>query len=214
MIRLTHISDTHGNFPKIAVPDAMGDIIIHSGDMMPNRTRGIISEEMMYQKLWMMQNISGLKRWIGSREFVYIPGNHDYFDPIPMMLEVGIKAHDITDCEKTIQGIRMYGFPHIPYIIGEWNYETPTEEMIKKVNTIPNKGIDILVAHCPPAGILSDFHGDKGGNTSLANWLAYNCLELPRFLMCGHFHGHHGISYYEPGMIISNAATTIHNFEY
>lgn len=214
MYRITHISDTHGEFP--IVPDS-SLVIVHSGDMAPNKTRGISTEEAAYQEEWWKANLVDFQCKIGNRIFAYIPGNHDYYDPEQLLRNNGVNAHNLTGKAIKLLDKVYYGFPYIPFIAGEWNYETREAEMRKLVEAIPL--CNILVAHCPPFGICADVvEGKSGGNSVLMNWLAYNGYSyLPDYLLCGHFHESRGIGQFydceRGGTLVSNAATVQHTFE-
>lgn len=215
MFRLTHISDTHGMIPLCYPEDSI--MLVHSGDMFPNATRGNVGEELEFQEKWVKKQILKYKSRIGSRYFLYIHGNHDYYDPQKDFEAAGIRAINLNNKLVKLMGLRFYGFPYVPFIAGEWNYEKQVPEMSRLVNQIPE--CDVLVAHCPPYGILSkDSEGKGGGNSSLMNWLAYGGLS-PRYILCGHFHESRGMKLVEPIMnndpplFVSNAATTQHTIE-
>lgn len=231
MFRFTHISDTHGMFPSVP---ATSLAIIHAGDMAPNFGRGNPEEEIPYQKEWWWSCVPKLKEVIADRIFLFIPGNHDFYDPEDMLRNEGFDAHNLHNRAKahalhkdpakrvySLFGTRFYGFPYIPYIAGEWNYEVRGPEMSKLVSQIPE--CDILVAHCPPFGICAEtIEGKGGGNSQLLNWLSYEATHIPQYLLCGHFHESRGIqlerffgsdsSTIPKDLIISNAATVQHTF--
>ena len=222
-MKLIHTSDNHGDsffYLDIIFEDA--DIIVNSGDFLPSITMEerwkckneseIHYAETIYQHKWMMDHMDAFKDTIDKSAFVLCPGNHDYYNPIPDMIKAGIDAYDINQKMKTIKGLSFYGFPFIPFIGGNWNYEKEPDDMREWVKIIP-EGIDILVAHCPPANILCEsFDGKDGGNAALANWLSYGCEKLPKMVLSGHFHKTHGIETYM-NMKISNAATVVHSFD-
>lgn len=210
MFRLTHVSDTHGILPHIPSSSLA---IIHSGDMAPNLTRGDAKTEEPYQQEWWNRKLQQIQDIIGDRYFLYIPGNHDYWDPETLLQNAGVKAHNLTGKVLNCLGLTFYGFPWIPYIAGEWNYEIHTPGMSRRVCAIPE--CDILVAHCPPFGICADLEDGKGnGNSVLLNWLNYQASRLPQYLLCGHFHESRGIAKYGDlgEMTVSNAATVQHTF--
>lgn len=218
MFRFTHVSDTHGMLPIVPASSLM---IIHSGDMAPNLTRGIREEEEAFQAEWWTHNLAQILERIADRYFVFIPGNHDYYDPEALLQKHGVKAHNVTGKTVRLLDRNFYGFPYIPFIAGEWNYETRTSEMSALVEAIPS--CNVLLAHCPPFGICADVEDGKGGgNSVLTNWFAYWEVErgttLPEYIMCGHFHDSRGIGKFEVPqaqheIIVSNAATVQHTFE-
>jgi Icc-related predicted phosphoesterase len=178
-MKIQHISDTHGSIPILE-----GDIVIHSGDMYPN-----ICNNEEKQKNW----FNGVKI---DRPFFFCHGNHDYYMPENVI--------DITNKQVEYKGISIYGFPYVPYIDGDWNYELSISEMKEAVREIPK--VDILVSHAPI--IL-----DKGmGNNILLNHLFYNDL-MPKYFLCGHIHEGAGITEFKD-TLISNAACTSNIFYY
>ena len=221
MFRLTHFSDTHGSPFTTSIPES-SIAVVHSGDLLPNLTRGIREEEIPYQREWLIANLPAVRRALGDRLFLFIRGNHDFMSAAEMeglMRDAGIRATCLepgpTNEVHTILGVRFYGFPYIPFIAGEWNFEARSAEMSDRVSAIPE--CDILVAHCPPFGICADvILGKGGGNAPLMNWLGYECPKLPRWLLCGHMHDSHGIGMFHRDnevMLVSNAATTVHTLE-
>lgn len=212
----SHVSDTHGYFPDL---HKEAEIIIHSGDLCPNKTRGNRSIEIPYQSEWVKGNAKTFKDWIGDRPFLLSYGNHDFSPYICRILQLeGINAINITNTKVTLNGVRYFGFPHIPYIEGEWNCESTVPQMQKEIRRLKDElesGIDILVAHSPIAGIL-DLNSDyeRCGNRQMADLFNYMLDDKfwPKAYLCGHIHQDHGISSLGD-MIISNAATTVNLIE-
>lgn len=91
-MRALHVSDTHGLLERL---DSSAEIILHSGDFLPNRSRGIMPIEKSFQESWVHGNRKKLVDWIGDRRFVFTPGNHDYIDPCGQLREYGIDAHNL-----------------------------------------------------------------------------------------------------------------------
>lgn len=213
-MRVAHISDTHGTFPEI--PEDV-DLIVHSGDFLPNKTRGLRDIEPKYQRNWLGHKKEQLRAWIGKRKFVICKGNHDFFGPLGQALRnFGIDAYDITNSWLELDGLTFYGFPYIPYIIGEWNYEAVYVDMVKKVQEfhreiVEKKGMPkILVAHSPLAGFFDTIDFREVGNAALSRYFMYDVPDrLPEWFMCGHIHYRGGIDVWN-GMKISQAACRIH----
>lgn len=232
---VAHVSDTHSTFPTIPQE---AEIIVHSGDLLPNKTRGIREVEERYQTEWVINNLSLFKEWIKNKRFFFSAGNHDYIDLCKILRKENILATDITNCIHEYKGIKFYGFPYIPWIDGEWNYECRSQEMqekVKKLRSTLYKGVDVLVCHCPPYGILDsnfvirDYAEDSLetlfipdwaehiGNIHLTNLISYDIEDLPKdlwpkYLFCGHCHEHWG---YDDlyGIKVSNAATKVNLIE-
>lgn len=226
-MKIAHVSDNHSTFPII--PNE-ADIIVHSGDWLPNISRGRLDIEPRHQEAWIKQNIEKIKNWIGKKPFLFSPGNHDFFPPCGLLRQHGIEAYDITDRVFQYAGKRFFGFPYISYIAGEWAYESQPDEMARHIRRLKDyfidDGIDILVAHEPPYGVLDCLIAARNssgvvtyceqhrGNRQLSNLFSYVLDEdkFPSHILSGHYHGHYGISE-EWGITISNAATTVNLLE-
>lgn len=216
-MRIIHVSDTHSYFP--ALPD--GDIVIHSGDFFPDGRDRILEKKIPYQTNWLRAKAETIKEWVGDRPFLFCQGNHDYIDIQPVLVEYGVRALDLTNRVVKIEGLTLYGFPFVPLYKGNWNNEKTAQEMNDEIrymlDRIKDSGssLDILVAHCPPYGVL-DFtkHETRIGNSQLTNCLTYSQFDpMPKHLLCGHVHEDTG--YAEVfGIKVSQAATKVHMIEY
>lgn len=203
-MRILHISDWHGNFhlvPEIISRMNEYDIVIASGDMIPDARGGLLFSEnaqrnQIDQPRWCVGNKQYFDLFVGDKPFFYCNGNHDF-----VSVASYLGAIDITNKLVSIDGFSMYGFPYINYINGTWNYECGLNQMSERVKEIPD--CDILVCHAPFAGILDN----KLGNASLANLFAYGEKPLPKVVLSGHIHESNGVVV-EDGVIFSNAATT------
>jgi len=212
-MKILHISDWHGQF---LFPDEQCDVIVSSGDMLPIFARNNIVYNISAQKYWIRNNISRFKNLIGDSKFLSCSGNHDFVSLASELVKYNIDAVDLDTTWIKYEGISFAGFPYIPYIIGEWNFELVDDDLRKKTNKFLDKcsGTDILVMHCPPYGILDEL--DKftkiGGNVHLTNSLFYRMEMLPKALCCGHFHLNYGITKIN-NILFSNAATTYNVLE-
>lgn len=206
-MKLIHISDTHKTFPRLPKL-AKEDIVVHSGDMF---------SEQECQEDWLRSNLNRFYSWLNPAKFVFSAGNHDRIDPISLLQSIGLEAYNITNQHLILNGIHFYGFPFIKYINGEWNYEKDSYQMFEEVEKLKielNKGIQVLVAHAPPDGILDqDIAGNHHGNPSLANLLLYHDGILPKYILAGHLHPSYGFAEV-CGVKISNAATTVNVINY
>ncbi len=208
---ISHISDTHSALIKI---NPKADLIIHSGDFLPNCSRGNIVKEMTFQEKWLRDNKSQLIDWIGDKPFLFCPGNHDFIDPVPTMREFGINAIDLCNKVVTLNNMSFYGFPYVSILSNEWNYELDVERMAQKVrqltDAVNDHYVDILVAHSPLHGILDVNHyGDHIGDRILVNAFNYEKFtHVPTAYLHGHCHEYGGFVSKLYDMLISNAATT------
>lgn len=218
-MRISHVSDTHGNFPQIP---HFSDAIIHSGDILPDPPIFTSHKDAaLWQESWLNQNINKIKLWAKNLPFYFIPGNHDYMDfkKIESILkENGIKAFSL-DEEKTINGINIYGFPWVNYINGMFNYELSTRAMQIKCaelkEKLESKYIDILVCHGPMTNGLSNEGFADYGNSILEQYiLSLDKNYIPSHMLVGHCHNANGIKFRNDlNMIIVNSATTLHSID-
>jgi Icc-related predicted phosphoesterase len=221
-MRLCHISDTHGGFPRLP---GRYDVVIHTGDFFPNSRHvftGNKTLEMVFQDDWLKSQIATMKSWLQGHPFLYVPGNHDFLHSDRMehvLRSEGINAIGLTDKVTTVEGVNFYGFPYVPYINGSWNYERELPEMqqeVDKMVEVLNKTfVDVLACHAPPYKALDLSLGNEIlGSTVIANALDYKIARdmLPPVYLCGHIHEAHGITL-RNGVLMSNAAVTQHIIE-
>ncbi len=176
-MRLVILSDTHGYHDAIDVPD--GDVLIHAGDL---TKRGEPHE------------IEAIDRWLARlphRHKIVIAGNHDFlFQDEPSTARSLIKhARYLEDEASEIEGVRFYGSPWTPEFF-DWAFMLPRGEPLRrKWEKIP-EGVDVLITHGPPHGILDmTVRGEAAGCEALAERVA----ELgPRLHVFGHIHEGYG----------------------
>jgi Icc-related predicted phosphoesterase len=202
-MRILHISDTHGLLPT-SFP--LADVIVHSGDLMPNRTRGIRPVEETYQTAWILANAEHFKRKIGDTPFLFVQGNHDFIDPVPLLVGMGINAIELTEEPILIGEVLFQGFKYIKYFSGEWNNETSERELAMRLDDLNTEAVDVLVTHGPMYGVLDrNAQGERCGSQSLRKAMQD---KPPRYLLHGHIHEAAGLLAWSGGMIVSNAACT------
>lgn len=217
-----HFSDSHGRVPE--VPESVAfDVVVCSGDLLPDRyTRKAEREKLNLpvcmpgsparQEQWLRTQVPKLITLTRGKPFLWVPGNHDFYDPVPVLREAGIDAHNLTDRVVEIAGLRFYGFPYVPWAGGAWNHELLPPAMAMKVAEVVialEDGLfDVLVAHCPPYKMLDRAkNGLECGNPyMLKALLDLDQTQLPKAYLCGHVHTAAGDGQFR-GMYVSNAAT-------
>ena len=191
-MKIYHLSDTHGSgFWDNPLPSAI-DAVVHTGDLFPNISRGIVSKEIDFQSAWISRFTEEIVRWLDGRPLVYVPGNHDYVE-----LAEFLPCHRAGTTPLDLLGKKWVGFREIPWIAGEWAGELRAPEMSKLVcdlfdhwsNLIIEEGSGILLSHSPPAGILDkDSYGAiHYGISALSNALQYRSHNFAAVLF-GHVH--------------------------
>lgn len=215
-MQIAHVSDSHGLiWPEI--PDE-SELVIHSGDGLPNMTRGNIPVEIKFQSEWVENHVEKYKKWLKGKPLIYCQGNHCFISPVEILSKHGIECLDVTNNLIYFKGKSFYGFPFINYIDGEWNHERQLPEMAQEMHKLKdvllNQKLDCLIAHAPIAGILDLEDGCRYGNTLMANMLNYELdkEQWPKAYCCGHVHASHNVIKLD-SMTISNAATVAHLIE-
>ena len=219
-MRLLHLSDNHGSFEMLPLRGV--DAVVHSGDFMPNKTRGNLQIEPAYQKNWLHRYKDVLRAWMPPpMPFLFCRGNHDFMDPVPALQSFGLNAIDITNKFVEQGGVTFYGFPYVPWFTGEWCGELEMWQMQKELETLvqvlDDKKPDVLVCHGPMYNVMDLAYGERCGSKDLAHAVFSVAKHFPKHFLCGHIHESHGESYMERSsgerMHLSNAATTFHVFE-
>jgi Icc-related predicted phosphoesterase len=170
-MRLVAFSDTHGEHKKLKVPE--GDVLIFAGD---------------YSGLGNLGELLRFNAWLATlphqRKFL-VPGNHDRpFQAKPEEADRLLTAATLViDREVTFsvggEGYRLYGSPWTPTFMN-WAFMEAERELSERFHRIP-RGLDILVTHGPPEGVL-----DRGlGSRTLAAVLGNRLVRLHLF---GHIH--------------------------
>lgn len=181
-MRIWHISDTHSLHEQLDVPEGI-DIVVHSGDATnwkdPYRNE---------------PELRAFIDWFAALPIptkIFVPGNHD------TSLEKGLIARDLIEHrkinllineEREINGLRFWGSPFTPRF-GDWSYMKDRGTINRIWDTIP-EGIDVLVTHGPPYGVL-DATYNHHNKVELVGCSALRKRLLkvpPRFMLFGHVH--------------------------
>ncbi len=205
-LTVCHVSDSHGWLGDPLLGDF--DVVVHSGDFLPNRTRGILNIERPFQEQWIRANAVKINAWLRHRPVLITHGNHDFINSVPVLESIGVEAYCLDDQRVEFGGHVFYGFPHVPHFTGEWNYETSDRELKARLDAIDPEGVEVLVAHSPIFGVLDrNAQGQRCGSTPMRKWLQ-NLPHVPEHYLCGHIHESNGRMLWSRGIHVSNAATT------
>lgn len=192
-MRLICLSDTHGLHAKVQLPP--GDVLLHAGDV-SNQGR--------------LDEIGHFLSWFGRvgefRHRVMIAGNHDFaFERTPQLAEGMVPDNVIylRDSEVEVGGLRVWGSPLTPAFMN-WAFNRSDEELAQHWTRVP-AGVDVVVTHGPPRGIL---------DTVLPEGQAVGCPHLrrvvgevrPRVHVFGHIHEGYGRAERD-GILYVNAST-------
>lgn len=199
MVRVVVVSDTHNRHNSFEIPP--GDVLIHCGDM---TNRGSAPE------------LREVDTWFARQPHTHklaICGNMDQRLESCASREVRQRflpsARYIEDEEIEVAGLRVYGSPWSPKYCGAWQYRPGTEAEATWAD-VP-EGLDILVTHTPPLGIL-----DSVGRGEHAGCEALKCRlqeVRPRYHFFGHIHEEGGRQLEQEGIIFANAAQSVLMFD-
>jgi Icc-related predicted phosphoesterase len=169
------ISDTHKNHRQLTIPAC--DILIHAGDFCSFQQGD--AETLEDVDIWFAES--------PAKQVVCIGGNHDF------MLQSRefrfSQAIFLEDSAVELEGLSIYGSPWVPELSG-FAYFADQEMLVEKWRAIP-AGIDILITHTPPYGVL-----DVPSSGSVHLGCPHLKEELkriqPRLHVFGHVHAAHG----------------------
>jgi len=176
-MRIVCLSDTHDLHHKLTVPD--GDLLLHAGDA---TMMGTVAQ------------IAAFDSWLATLPHphkVVIAGNHDWlFERDPTLARSLLRhATYLEDAQATVAGLLIWGSPWQPWFY-DWAFNLQRgPEIAAKWAKIPS-GIDVLMTHGPPAGILDrTSRGDAVGCEDLLRELG---RIAPRLHVFGHIHEAYG----------------------
>jgi Icc-related predicted phosphoesterase len=180
-MRLVVISDTHGPHNRIqGLPD--GDILVHAGDFMNSRLD--------------LMEILSFNQWLGEQNFqlrVVCGGNHDrYFQTAPKIaVSLVTNATYLENSGIMIDGVSFRGSPYTPEFMN-WAFMYPPGLAARKYwDQIP-LGLDVLITHGPPFGIL-DQSATRGRHLGCEELRKAIEEKKPRVHLFGHIHGGAGL---------------------
>lgn len=180
-MKILHLSDTHGCHNRLhQLPEA--DVIVHSGDF----TMTGSEQEAIDFLNWFCE--------LDYRHKIFICGNHDDCLYKADITGLDDNVYYLCNTEVEIEGIRFYGIPM-------FMLDCISRQQGRNYIGIPH-GIDVLVTHEPPFGIL-DLDGDihYGSKDMLSRLVEVR----PRMHLFGHIHSNHGWVK-NNGIIYSNGA--------
>ena len=175
MTSLCIIADTHRRHRELAIPEC--DILIHCGD--------ICSFQQEDQAI--LEDTDAWFAEVPARHVLCTGGNHDFL--LERREFKFAHAQLLQDRLIEVGGLSIYGAPWCPDLSGFAFYKSG-DELLEKWKLIP-AGIDVLVTHTPPYGILDL---PTSGNVHLGCKHLLHELERiqPRLHVFGHVHASYG----------------------
>lgn len=178
-MKVVLISDTHLRHVRGPIDVPPGDVLVHAGD-------ALLSGD--------LDELGHFARWLDSLPHahkVFVPGNHDgIFEDAPSIARAALPPEVVCliDQEATVAGLRIYGSPWQP-AFQDWAFNLPRGlQLAEKWDRIPG-GLDILVTHGPPAGILDGARSERLGCQDLLEAVE---RTQPRVHVFGHIHPGYG----------------------
>lgn len=188
MKKITFISDTHGLHDRIQIDPC--DILVHCGDA-TNLGR---DDEVEKFFAWLSQQ--------PADHFIFVPGNHDLCFEKDWHGSVDF-AKDVFNREKDksklnvetknfveIEGINFFCYSYMK-TFGNWAFMNSEFNLNDDLSRVPIDGIDVLVTHSPPFGMLDlNSHSTHCG-TQAIDWFSTN--SSPHIHAFGHIHESYGV---------------------
>ena len=208
-MKVVCISDMHGNL-NFEIPEC--DLLLIAGDICPANHSKALSEPK--QMIWLEHDFRGWLDVQPIKKAVAVAGNHDWIwesskYSVPDNFD---KFKYIEDEETEYEGLRIYGTP-VQLNFCNWAFNRSAKEIQKYWDVIP-EGLDILLLHCPPYGILDEtqhpyYASEHIGSKSLTERIE---KVRPRYVVFGHNHGEHGVVE-ENGITYVNASMVDEEYE-
>lgn len=182
-MRISIISDTHLRHRRYPIDVPECDLLIHCGDALAEGTEA----ELRMFAPW----LDGLK----ARHKIFVAGNHDWVFEKQNALARSLLPKGVIylqDSQVEIEGLKIYGSPWQPEFC-EWAFNLKRGWPLRKKWELVPAGLDILVTHGPPLGILdfSKFGDEHVGCADLRQELH---RIKPKVHCFGHIHGDYGTS--------------------
>ncbi len=176
-MRIVCLSDTHDFHDRLVVPD--GDVLLHAGDA----TMG----GKPFQ-------VEAFARWFAARPHrhkIVVAGNHDrMFERTPTQARTLLRnVVYLQDDEITVDGLRIWGSPWQPWF-HDWAFNLERGPQIAAKWELIPAGIDVLITHGPPAGILD--RTSRGEDVGCADLRRELQRIRPRLHVFGHIHEAYG----------------------
>lgn len=143
-MKFVFISDTHLKHELLNLPP--GDVLVHAGDF---SMRGSLPE------------IAQFLDWFEQQPYRYrvlVAGNHDFLaerEPSVFRALLPDRVIYLEDTGIEIEGIRLWGSPITPWFF-DWAFNRQRGAEIRRHWDLIPAGIDILITHGPPYGILDE----------------------------------------------------------
>lgn len=200
--RVIAIADLHGDLPEI--PDC--DLLLIAGDICPDFHRmsrarygasrsGVVEDKgEQRQRHWLDTTFRTWldELWTRGIQVIATWGNHDFVGEHPFLVPDDLEWTLLVDDEITTHGLRIWGTPWCPNL-RRWAFQINDHQNNIRCQQIP-EGLDILMTHSPPFGVL-DFVAPQFGSVHVGDEWLRNEMERLRVptMVCGHIHEERGV---------------------
>lgn len=198
IIRLVHISDTHGKHKELNIPD--GDILIHSGDW---SNTGSIKE------------VSNFLTWFSELPHpnkIFICGNHerevekDGYYLFKSMIPNNVVY--LEDSGIKIEGLYFYGSPWTQ-AFQNWGWMWNSEEEERRIWARIPEHTDVLITHSPAYRLLdfSTYKISERSDQNIGSKILRKAVEYikPLLVAHGHVHSAYGVAQFGKTTILNGS---------
>lgn len=199
------LSDCHGYLPDpLSIPEV--DFLFLGGDLWP-----ATNHSLPFQYEWAKGTLGPWLEQVNKRvgSVVGISGNHDFVgtSPYGKSLLKSLPWTYLQDETVTFGGIKIHGSPWTPTFL-DWAWMDSDWQLMQYWNRIPSNGLDVLMVHGPPHGVLDQIQsGEHVGSESLKARLEQ--ISPPQVSLYGHIHGARGVHGGMYGVPLSVNASTV-----
>lgn len=208
-MRVLATSDLHGTLPDIEPCD----LLVIAGDICPDHPIGKTERYGLplngadYQLDWLAHEFRGWLREVPAKKIIGIAGNHDFvFEKMHVAVaELMLPWTYLLDQTIEYEGLKIHGTPWVPGL-PRWAFHANSRALELRAQSIPS-GLDILISHGPPMGMLDKtvpmFGSKHVGDVELRAELD---RIAPRVLVCGHIHEQFGSYPYSDRTTVFNVS--------
>lgn len=177
-MKIVLISDSHGQHHHLELP--AGDMLVHAGD---------------FTRSGKPDQAKDFLRWLAGQPFrhkIFVAGNHDFVaekEPALFRSWVPDNCIYLEDQQVEVDGMRVWGSPITPWFF-DWAFNRQRGgDICRHWDFIP-EGLDLLITHGPPAGILDlTVRGEHVGCEDLRKRIE---TARPKVSVFGHIHEAYG----------------------
>lgn len=194
--KIVAISDMHGCIKDLSVPEC--DILLIAGDI------SCCGKDIYRDSNWLASHFESWLQKQPAKHIVMTPGNHDVIFDVALRTVPKLSCHILIDKLIEIDSIKIYGSPWT-LMFFNWGFNHPEKQLGLIWQKIP-EGLDILLVHSPPYGILDVTQNPKYLSEHIGSKsLRKRIKEVrPKYVVFGHNHGQPG-TFKEDGITYINA---------